>query len=165
MSSPNPDTAAASSAFIYGSTVALAIFVFLIVFALFKTLSNIKFFWAILWFAFPAILYLIGVGMNAIGQYIACKKVNAGKAFLTSLFLLGTTYLGLAIATAPWMRIPVASIFAPLFDSNINCNASLASVELKYPGLKGIGYGYYAFWAVLFGQILNANFSSACPPA
>jgi hypothetical protein len=162
MTSSNPDTAAASGAFIYGSTLSLAFFVFLIVFALFRNFSNINIFWGIVWLIFPAILYLIGVGMSSIGSWISCKRVNVGRAFLSSLFLYATTYISLGIASIPWMRLPIASVFAPLFDQNISCNASLALVEAKYPGLKGIGYGYYAFWGVLFGQILNANFSTAC---
>jgi len=153
-----------TTGFTYASTVILALIVLLTTILLFRSFSTINGFGLILWIGIPLIVYLVGGCLNLLGQYISCQAVDTGRAFLGSLVLLATTLIALVISSIPMLRLPVGSVFAPLFDTKMSCNASLIPLEEKYPTLKGISYGYYLLWAILFGQIMNANFSAACPP-
>ena len=131
---------------------------------IFRAFSRVNGFGLILWIAIPLIVYLVGGCLNLLGQYISCQVVDAGRAFMSSLVLLGTTLVALILSSFPILRLPVGSMFAPLFETRLPCNTILIPLEEKYPTLKGISYGYYLMWGILFGQIMNANFSAACPP-
>lgn len=158
----SPD--AGTTGFTYASTVILSLIVLLITILFFRYFSTMNGFGLILWIGIPLTVYLVGGCLNMLGQYISCQAVDTGRAFLGSLVLLGTTLVALIISSIPILRLPVASVFAPLFETKMSCNASLIPLEEKYPTLKGISYGYYLLWGILFGQIMNANFSAACPP-
>lgn len=158
----SPDTGTTS--FTYASTVILALIVLLTTIFIFRLFSTINGFGLILWIGIPLIVYLVGGALNLLGQYIACQTVDAGRAFKSSLILLSTTLIALIISSITLLRLPIGSVFAPLFETKMQCNASLIPLEAKYPTLKGISYGYYLMWGILFGQIMNANFSAACPP-
>lgn len=153
-----------TSAFTYTSTVILALIVLLSTIFIFRTFTRVNGFGLILWVGIPLIVYLVGGCLNLLGQYISCQAVDAGRAFMSSLVLLGTTLVALILSSFPVLRLPVGSMFAPLFETRLPCNTSLIPLEEKYPTLKGISYGYYLMWGILFGQIMNANFSAACPP-
>ncbi len=153
-----------TTGFTYGSTVILAFIVLLTTILFFRYFSTTAGFQLMIWIGIPLIVYLVGGCLNLLGQYIACQSVDAGRAFLSSLVLLGTTLVALIISSFAILRVPVASVFAPLFETKMPCNTGLIPLEAKYPTLKGISYGYYLMWGILFGQIMNANFSAACPP-
>jgi hypothetical protein len=158
----SPD--AGTTGFIYASTIILALVVLLSIIMIFRYLSTTKGFAIILWVGIPLLVYIVGGCLNLLGQYIACQAVDAGRAFKSSLILLGTTLIGLILSSITMLRLPIGSVFAQLFETRLACNASLIPLEAKYPTLKGISYGYYVMWGILFGQIMNANFSAACPP-
>lgn len=160
MSNSSPDTTS-TSAFLYSTTIVIAILFVAVTVILFRTFSNLTFFPLLLWFALPIGIYMIASFLNLAGQQISCKKVNAGKAFRNSLLVLVPVYLALIIATIPYARIPISSLFAPLFEPKATV-MNLIPLEIRYPTLKGISYAYYIFWGILFGQIMNGNFSSAC---
>ena len=158
----SPD--AGTSSFTYASTVILALIILLTTILLFRSFSTLNSFSLIIWVGIPLIVYLIGGCLNLLGQYISCQAVDTSRAFKGSLVLLGTTLIALTLSSITVLRLPIASVFAPLFENKLSCNASLIPLEVKYPTLKGISYGYYLMWGILFGQIMNANFSAACKP-
>lgn len=158
----SPD--AGTTGFTYASTVILSFIVLLTTILFFKYFSTTQGFGLILWIGIPLLVYIIGGCLNMLGQYISCQSVDAGRAFIGSLVLLGSTLLALTISSFTILRLPIGSVFAPLFESKMPCSASLIPLEVKYPTLKGISYGYYLMWGILFGQIMNANFSVACKP-
>ena len=115
-----------------------------------------------------------------IAIYISKSGISVGNAFLSAVPTIGTTYLALFISYISYFRIPVASVFAPLFlDKTANivhqppiqqggskkhskkqsggacCNPtySLEGVELQFPSIKGISYGFYLFFAICFGGV------------
>ena len=106
-----------------------------------------------------------------------------GSAFVSGLPTIGTTYIALLISYISYFRIPIASVFAPLFlNSSANivrqpaqkggakkqkggascCSPtySLEGVELQFPSVKGISYGFYLFFAVCFGGISGLGVNS-----
>ena len=161
MSDSSPDTTS-SSAFLYSTTIVIAILFVAVTIIFFRSFSYLSFFQLLLWFILPICIYIIASFLNLAGQQISCKKVNAGKAFRNSLLVLGPVYLALIIATIPYARIPIGSLFAPLFEPKLANTMSLIPLEVRHPTLKGISYAYYIFWGILFGQIMNGNFSAAC---
>lgn len=90
----------------------------------------------------------------------------------------------LGLASLSWLRVPIASAFAPLLVSqnfatlrnfgrvnNTNFTSphlvdirqsSLQALEAQSPAVLGISYAYYLFFAVLFGQVFASNISITC---
>ena len=171
----NPDSTETSPN--TGGIVTLGLFVAILVIILFN-FQNVPFFSAILYGALPLIIYVL----MFVVLYISKPGATAGNAFLSALPTVGTTYLALFISYISYLRIPIASVFAPLFlDTSANivhappmepsaqkgggrkqvkrggacCSPSysLEGVELQFPSIKGISYGFYLFFAICFGGV------------
>ena len=167
----NPDSTGNSSNI--SGFITLGIFVAILVIILFNY-QNTPFFSAILYGALPLLIYVL----MFIVMYISKPGVNVGNAFVSAVPTIGTTYLALFISYISFLRIPIASVFAPLFlDTSANivhqgeqkggarknkkhvggscCSPSysLEGVELQFPSIKGISYGFYLFFAICFGGV------------
>jgi len=164
----NPDSTEASSNM--GGIMTLAFFIGILVIILFNYQDK-SYFNGILYGLLPAFIY----GLMSIVIYISKTGATMGNAFLSGLPTIVTTYLALLISYISYFRIPIASVFAPLFvDSSTNiinqplqkggskkqkggacCSPtySLQGVEAQYPAIKGISYAFYLFFGVCFGGV------------
>jgi len=161
-----------------------AIFIFVITLALFQMMNSHASFKWILWIAMPILGYLIASAMNVATQYSACGSTTVGKAFIGGFPSLIAVIIGLIISSIDVCRIPVASVFAPLFvgktvditrnESNTTMNAvrnsssccspklTLEVIEANSPLVKGISYGFYLIFAMLFGGIVGTGIAVQC---
>jgi len=163
----NPDSTGASPNM--SGIMTLGFFVAILVIILFNY-QHVPFFSGLLYIALPIFIYLLMTFVI----YISKSGITIGNAFVSGLPTIGTTYLALFISYISYFRIPIASVFAPLFlDSSVNivsqpqkggakkqrggscCSPtySLEGVELQFPTIKGISYGFYLFFAICFGGV------------
>ena len=183
MSNPDKSTSNLDSLTI---SIPISILFLLITVVLFLFKDSIPFFNLILWILFPIVGYIICAGVNILSQYRSCQKIDAGKAFLGGLPSLGTIYLGLAIASISYCRIPVASVIAPLMigrtvnitnnSSSVNINSlknsnskeccsprlTLETIESRYPLIAGISHGFYVMFSIIFGLTIGNGISAIC---
>lgn len=149
--------------------------IFMIVIVLFQFKDSIPNFTIVLWVSLCIGSYVIAVVVHFITQQITCRKIDSGKAFQGGLATLGAMVVGLGISSVAWFRIPVVSVFAPLLlespaevtvsPSSTSCCTStrtLAEVEEQSPVLRGLAYGFYLFFASLFGMVIGTSLSVTC---
>jgi hypothetical protein len=161
------------------------LFVLIIVF-LFQLKDSISYFKLIIWIGFPIFTFLVVSVVNIISQYVTCRTINTGKAFLGALPSLGSILIGLGIASISYCRIPITTVFAPLIigqsidvtknKSTVNINSlknnnskeccipklTLESIENKYPLITGLSYGFYVMFSILFGVVIGSGLSTIC---
>lgn len=168
----NPDSTGTSSN--TSGFITLGFFVAIIVIILFNY-QNVPFFSAILYAGLPLLIYVL----MTIVIYISKPGATVGNSFSSAIPTIGTTYIALFISYISYFRIPIASVFAPLFlDTSANivhqteqkggsrkhgkkqsggacCSPSysLEGVESQFPSIKGISYGFYLFFAICFGGV------------
>ena len=94
--------------------------------------------------------------------------------------------IGLGISSISYCRIPVVSLFAPLFmkktvdittdktSNSVNsirnstskecCSPklSLQAIEQRYPILEGMSVGFYMMFSILFGMVIGTGVSRIC---
>ena len=170
----NPDSTGTSSNI--SGVITLGFFIAIIVIILFNY-QDTSFFNGILYGILPIFIYCL----MAVVIYISKSGTSMGHAFLSGLPTIGTTYVALFISYISYFRIPIASVFAPLFlDSSANivsqplqkggskkqkggscCSPtySLEGVEVQFPSIKGISYGFYLFFAICFGGVSGLAFA------
>lgn len=124
-------------------------------------------------------------------QTSTCDKIDAGKAFSGSIPTVVAVLIGLGVSYVSFCRIPIASVFAPMFvdrsvdvirsgpsqslnslrnSKNTNKNSgaccspmvTLEAIEDKFPMVTGLSYGFYIFFASMFGLIIGAGTATAC---
>lgn len=164
----------------------VAILLLLITIFMFQMRDSIPEFKWILWIGFPIVGLIVATGANFVSQYISCKTTNAGKAILGSLPTGGAILIGLILSSISYCRIPVASVFTPLFvgksvditknNSTTNVNSlknsnskeccipklTLEAIENKYSLITGISYGFYVMFSILFGVVIGTGLSTIC---
>jgi hypothetical protein len=182
----NPDNIPVISVDVLSFAVPVGILFVLLTMYLFQIKGLFPSFYLILWIGLPLLAYIVTTGVNMITQYITCKKLNTGRAFLGALPVLGTMLLGLGIASMTVCRIPVASVIAPMVIgrpvnvtkdvSTANLNSlknstnkecctpklTLESIEDKYPIVSGLSYGFYIMFSMLFGIVLGNGMANVC---
>ena len=164
--------------------VAILFFAIAVILFMFKD-SIGSVFSIVLWGGFPVVGYIICSGINILVQYMACRKTDVAKAFLGGLPILASIVVALGISSISYFRVPVASVFAPLFigksvDITKNGSASVNSlkntnskecctpritlegIEDNFPVVAGINGGFYLMFAVLFGFVFGNGVSSIC---
>jgi hypothetical protein len=154
----SPDKSSSSS-FIYGSTFSLAIFLSLIIVVLYtfqKSISMVIDFNIVIWLIIPFIAFILGLGLNIAGQYIACNNSNIGIAFSSSWPIIICMYSALLISLVSYIRAPVTSLFVQM------PNVTVIDAEKATPAYKGLAVGFYVFWAVVFGQVFSSGMSQVC---
>jgi hypothetical protein len=143
-----------ASSLVYGMMALNALLLFAIPFVVFMGLGG--FFASVddIWLIVLTILvcmivsYGTSFGSFALIQKNSCDKVNYKHVALNSLIPLG--FLGgflVLAAVFPGLRAVVGNLFPPTM-----------SPELVYSA----GYGYYSFWATLFGTAIGGFLSAAC---
>jgi len=111
----NPDTTEVSSNM--GGIMTLGAFIGIIVIILFN-FQDKSYFNGILYGLLPIIIYLL----MSVVIYISKTGTPMGKAFLGGLPTIGTTYFALLLCYVSYVRLPVASVIAPLF---LRANANI----------------------------------------
>ena len=111
----NPDTTEVSSNM--GGIMTLGAFIGIIVIILFN-FQDKSYFNGILYGLLPIIIYLL----MSVVIYISKTGTPMGKAFLGGLPTIGTTYFSLLLCYISYVRLPVASVIAPLF---LRANANI----------------------------------------
>lgn len=104
----NPDSTEVSSNM--GGIMTLGLFIGIIVIILFN-FQDKSYFNGILYGLIPIIIYIL----MSIVIYISKTGTPMGKAFLGGLPTIGTTYFALLLCYISYVRLPVASVIAPLF--------------------------------------------------
>jgi len=144
---------------------------FIITLFLFYSKDSIPAFNVILWAGLPIIGFLIASGMNMASQYMYCKHTDSGKAFMGAIPALIAIFIGLAISSISFCRIPVVAIIAPFYTPEPNSKnssscckppPSLESIEAKAPMVSGLAYGFYLFFSMLFGIVIGSGTAVVC---
>ena len=123
----------------------------------------------------PFVGFILSSITNIISQSISCGTTDIGAACKGGLPSIGTTLIAFLLAYFNKCRIPVASVFAPLFVSNeaTSDNSStpskccaptllLDTVERDYPGVKTASYSFYLFVSIIFGIVMGNSLSAIC---
>jgi hypothetical protein len=146
--------------------------IFIITMFLFYAKESIPSFNIMLWVGLPVISFLIASGMNMASQYMYCKHTDSGKAFMGAIPAIVAIFIGLAISSISFCRIPVVSVIAPFYNSDSknssNCckpPPSLESIEAKAPMVSGLAYGFYLFFSMLFGIVIGSETAVVCQSA
>lgn len=178
----NPDTKGTSTdSFIIA--LPIAIFFLLVMITIFQFRYSISHFKLVLWIGLPVLVFFITSGVNLTTQYVSCKTTDAGKALLGAIPSLISVLIGLYISSISYCRIPVATVFTPLFanqnvdvvttklNSNINSlrnsntntrSLTLEVIENKYPIVEGISYGFYIMFSILYGMTMGNGIATIC---
>jgi hypothetical protein len=181
---PNPDTTSAASVQSISIAFPTALILCVIILAMFQFQEGIPSFRIVLWVGVLVFSYLLSAILFIGAQFIRCNKIQAGKAFSSSLYVLGTMAMSMIVSSTSWFRVPVASVFAPLFvkdevDVTLSSNTmnktqsnsqskccgpskSLEVLEQSYPLLEGISYGFYGFFGMMFGIVLGNGTATTC---
>ena len=130
-----------------------------------------------LWLGIPTMAYVI-TWLVMMGQQSSdCSGgVHAGKAAIGAIPTAAAVLLALGLSHVAFCRIPIASVFAPMFvDTKVNvllqapptakntaknaacCSPmmSLEAIEKKFPMVSGVSYGFYVFFATMFGMVFG----------
>jgi chromate transport protein ChrA len=153
--------------------VPAGIIMFIITAMLFHFKDIIPSFTMVLWISIPIIAFLITSGLNLVSQYMYCRKVDSGKAFLGAIPAFLATLIALGVASFSICRIPVASIVVPFFTPETPANSSknakccnvlptLESIEASAPMVSGLAYGFYLFFSMLFGIVIGSGTAVVC---
>lgn len=169
------------------------VFLFMITLLLFQSFSKHSFFTILLWAGIPIIAYIMSVLVLMGAQTSVCDKIDGGKAMLGSIPTVIAVLIGLGVSYISFCRIPIASVFAPMFvDQSVdvvrsvknntglqNLNSvrnsknagkntccspivTLEAIEDKFPMVTGLSYGFYVFFASMFGLIVGASTATVC---
>jgi hypothetical protein len=109
----NPDSTGAN----IGGIITLAGFIAMIVVLIFSICDQDNiFFDFLLYGGLPMLIYVL----MFIVIYISKPNTDVKNAVLSAIPTVGTTYLALFISYISYFRIPIASVFAPLFLGSAN---------------------------------------------
>ena len=149
-----------------------ALCVFFMAFMIFSWENVWPMFRVVLYLGLPVAVYLLTAIVTLLAQYSGCGTVRVGDVFLYSLPSMGLSWAALLLSSFSWLRIPMASVVAPLFlppqpesgSKEQCCGASmtLETIELQAPMVKGFAYGFYLFFATVFGVLVSVGFASLC---
>ena len=149
----------------------IAILFVLVTITLFYLKDSIPNFNLVFWLSIPLAAAVITGGTNTIIQYITCNTVNIGKALLGTVPVVVAIIIGLGLSSISYCRIPIVSVFAPLFMKKTTTTNSkecctpkfnLKMIEDRYPLLMGFSYGFYIMFSILFGMVIGTGISRIC---
>jgi hypothetical protein len=167
------------------SGIPIAILFLIITILLFKFRDILPSFKLILWLGLPLFSLVIISVVNIILQYVSCKTTNVGRAILGALPSIGAMLVALGVSSISYCRIPIVTVFSPLFIgktvnvsndkstvSNINSlknskeccipKLTLEFIEGQFPMIQGISYSFYIMFAILFSMVLGTGISTIC---
>ena len=135
----------------------------------------------LLWVIIPVMSCAITFGMLLLSQYSSCHDVNVEKAALGSIASLCSSLVAMLMSTFEFFRNPVVSVFSywMIKESDLYKNNSASCCNRKTPTvksvesfktassntgdiLKGIAYGFYAFFSMLFGIVIGTGRAAIC---
>jgi len=148
----------------FAISIPIGIFIFVLIMALFQykdILSN-TYFILMLWIGYPLLLFIFTFVVNMSKEDSTIESSIIGS--LPSVLFI---FIAFIISSISVCRIPIASVFTPLFIKDTEkskgcCNnkLSLSDVENKYSVIKGMSYGFYAMFATFFGIIIGNSYST-----
>ena len=167
------------------SGIPIAILFIIVTILLFKFRDIIPSFNLVLWLGLPLFSLVVISAVNIILQYVSCKTTNIGRAILGALPSIGIIIAALGLSSISYCRIPITSVFAPLFigktvdvsnnkltisNNNFLKNSkeccvpkiTLEYIEAQFPMIQGISYSFYIMFATLFSMVLGTGISAIC---
>ena len=152
----DPDKSSASTAFVYATTIALAIGIALIIIMVYSVGFTPQTQTLLLWVIIPLASFILSVALNMGGQQLSCHNMSIKKALFASWPLPAFVYGAMALATTPVIRAPIVSLFTQ--DDKYR----VEELENKVPVYRGLAVAYYVFFGVLFGQVISSGYSQVC---
>jgi hypothetical protein len=164
----------------------ISILFVLMTITLFYLKKSIPQFNLVFWLSIPLAAAVITGGTNTIIQYITCNTTDIGKALLGTVPVVVAIIIGLGISSISYCRIPIVSLFAPLFmkksvdvttdktSASVNSirnsttkeccipKLSLRTLEQRFPLLEGLSVGFYMMFSILFGMVIGTGISRIC---
>ena len=115
----------------------------------------------------PLVGFILSVLIHTQSQYQMCPALHGKTILYGGVPTVVTTLIGMGIASIPFCRIPVASVVAPLVakpPATACCSPppSLKEVEKAHPIIMAASYGFYTFFAMMFGVVIGSGISSEC---
>lgn len=132
--------------------------------------------------------YIVSVLYNYAYQYRHCKKINNKLALSGAISSSIVILLGGIVSSISYCRIPIASLFTPLYmntstteskvsSEDINTsslqsispvkvckvtNLTLEYIEERYPKIIGISWGFYLSIAMTIGIMISSGSVIEC---
>ena len=100
-----------------------------------------------IWIAMPVIGYLIACAVNALTQQVSCSSIDIKKVFMTSFYNPIFILVFLLISWFSVFRSPIEGMLIFIPDNFIRTT---------------VAYGYYMFWAGLFGEAIGSGIAQGC---
>jgi len=115
----------------------------------------------------PLAGFILSALIHTQSQLMMCPSLHGETILYGGLPTVVTTLVGMGIASIPFCRIPIASVVAPWVAKPpaTSCCApspSLKEVERAHPSIMAASYGFYTFFAMMFGVVIGSGISSAC---
>lgn len=115
----------------------------------------------------PLVGFILSALIHTQSQYQMCPVLHGKTILYGGVPTVVTTLIGMGIASIPFCRIPIASVVAPWVakpPATACCapSPSLKEVEKAHPGIMAASYGFYTFFAMMFGVVIGSGISSEC---
>jgi hypothetical protein len=154
---------------------------FIIIAFLFNNINSPSFY-VQLYLGVPIIAYILSIIANTISRFSACGNLDV-KILSSGIPTIIAIYIALGISYFDRCRTPVASVVAPFFvnaakdASNVQpgaptpnvpnatpCCPKMITLQMleTNPIAKGLSYGFYAFFAMLFGITAGSATATTC---
>ena len=158
----------------------------LITITLFYLKNSIPSFELVFRLSIPLAAAVITGATNVIIQYTTCNTTDIGKAMLGTVPTVVAIIIGLGLSSISYCRIPIVSLFAPLFmkktvdvttdktSASVNSvknsiskeccvpKLGLKALEQRFPLLEGLSVGFYMMFSILFGMVIGTGVSRIC---
>lgn len=115
----------------------------------------------------PLVGFILSALIHTQSQYQMCPALRGETILYGGVPTVVTTLIGMGIASIPFCRIPIASVVAPWVakpPAAACCSPppSLKEVEKAHPIIMAASYGFYTFFAMMFGVVIGSGISSEC---
>lgn len=101
----------------------------------------------LVWIAMPVLGYLIATAINTLTQQVSCSKIDIKKVFMSSLYNPIFIVAFLVFSWFSGLRSPIEGILTFIQDPFVKTT---------------VAYGYYMFWAGLFGEAIGSGIAQGC---
>lgn len=126
-----------------------------------------SFLYIYLFVAVPLAGFILSALIQTQSQYQMCPRLNGKTILYSALPTVVTTLVGLGVSMISFCRIPIASVVAPWMAPSpaTACCApspSLKDMEKANPQIMAVSFGFYTFFAMMFGVVFGSGISSMC---
>lgn len=101
----------------------------------------------LMWIAMPIVAFAVASAINTLTQKVSCPNINVKKVFGNSGFNSVFVLAFLALAWFSGVRSPIEGVLTFIQDPITR---------------ETVAYGYYMFWAGLFGEAIGAGLAQGC---